>query len=69
MFLIATLRFKVRDVTVHLLLEIKLFTTESIKNNCMRKKISRLALLCSILDIVLMTILVMVPIDMLLFIG
>ena len=36
-------------------------------NNCMKKKISKLTLLCSILDIVLVTILVMASVDMPLF--
>ena len=43
MFLMATLRFKVRvkmlhtvNVTVHLLLEINLFINKNSKNNCMR---------------------------------
>ena len=54
-------------VTVHLLFEMNLFTNESSKDNCMRKNFSRLALLSSILDIVLVTIMVMAPADMLLF--
>ena len=61
------------NVTVPVLFKNKPFTNEGnentmfMTNNCMKNFFSKLALLCSILDIVLVIFLVRVPVDMHLF--